>query len=54
MKLKMKADKKKAKREAKAEKKASKSGDEDKPRRKLFVLDFDGDMKATSENRRSR
>ena len=46
-------DKKKAKQEAKAEKKASKSGDEDKPRRKLFVLDFDGDMKASSvENMR--
>jgi len=53
MKLKMKADKKKAKQEAKAEKKANKTGDEDKPRRKLFVLDFDGDMKASSvENMR--
>ena len=53
VKMKMKADKKKAKQEAKAEKKASKSGDEDKPRRKLFVLDFDGDMKASSvENMR--
>lgn len=57
MKQKMKADKKKAKEEAKAEKKASKgSKSEDSqtidPKR-LFVLDFDGDIKASSvENMR--
>ena len=52
MKMKMKAEKKKHKEQAKAEKKASKSSnssnDEQFQRKKLFVLDFDGDIKASS------
>ena len=52
MKLKMKSEKKKHKEQAKAEKKASKSAgsanDEQSQRKKLFVLDFDGDIKASS------
>ena len=54
MKLKMKAEKKKMKAEAKAEKKASKSskgkkdGEQQEPAKRLFVLDFDGDLKASS------
>jgi serine protease SohB len=54
MKLKMKAEKKKMKAEAKAEKKASKSskgkkdGEQQDPAKRLFVLDFDGDLKASS------
>ncbi|WP_423908683.1 protease SohB [Candidatus Spongiihabitans sp.] len=59
LKQKMKADKKKAKQQARAEKKAGKTAKKEadtaeKPQKKrLFVLDFDGDIKATDvENMR--
>ncbi len=49
MKQKLKADKKKAKLEAKAEKKANKAEKDDHPdRKRLFVIDFEGDMKASN------
>jgi serine protease SohB len=53
MKLKSKAEKKKAKEANKAEKKANKAAkgknsEEEVTRRKLFVLNFDGDIKASS------
>ena len=49
MKQRLKAEKKKAKLEAKAEKKANKAEKDDHPgRKRLFVIDFDGDMKASN------
>ncbi len=59
MKLRVKADKKKAKEQAKSEKKSSKasklasdkngnSEGEETPKKRLFVLDFEGDLKASS------
>ena len=49
MKQRLKAEKKKAKLEAKAEKKANKAEKDDDPgRKRLFVIDFDGDMKASN------
>ena len=54
MKQKMKENKKKAKEKAKAEKKAGKSNkgkaaesDQESAKKRLFVIDFDGDVKAT-------
>lgn len=52
MKQKMKAEKKKAKQEAKAEKKAHKASrksddDLDTPTKRVFVIDFEGDIKAS-------
>ncbi len=59
LKQKIKADKKKAKQQAKAEKKAGKTAKKEADRaeqsrkKRLFVLDFDGDIKATDvENMR--
>lgn len=59
LKQKMKADQKKAKQQAKAEKKAGKTAKKETDRaeqsrkKRLFVLDFDGDIKATDvENMR--
>jgi len=51
MKQKIKMDKKKAKQEAKAEKKSSKASlkdEKEEKRKRLFVINFDGDIKATS------
>ncbi len=49
MKQKLKAEKKQAKLDAKAEKKANKGAKDDSPgQKRLFVLDFEGDMKASN------
>ncbi len=43
-----KAEKKEAKQKKKAQKKAARDAESDKPRQRLFVIDFDGDMKASA------
>lgn len=44
----IKAERKKAKHEAKKKKKAAKSGEQEATRGRLFVIDFDGDIRASA------